>query len=344
MQLKKTSYILLGVTLSVILFIVFSPKAEGISNNPCSPCHPSPNGAYDQFLDILENDVQTQIPSEIDTEQIKTVSLIIENGGSPGEYDMISDVSLSLSSQYGFFSVDSITHNLGEMAIGKRSAVWQITGLTDGFDTILISGTGTNLHGPSQFSDSYSIPITVGQPTSTPTPTPTQTPTPTPTQTPTPTPTQTPTPTPTQTPTPTPTPIINQLSVIFQSPKERENWPSLTNQNISWLTNGGTPPLRITLEYLTANTSEHWTKIANNIANNGSLAWKIPSKNGTINLRITIFDSSSPPQTAMALVNIQVTEPIPEFSTILMPIILMGTISIIIIFKRTIKKTPNIIN
>ena len=198
MQLKKASYILLGVTLSVILFIVFSPKAEGISNNPCSPCHPSPYGAYDQFLDILENDVQTQIPSEIDTEQIKTVSVIIENGGTPGEYDIISDVSLSLSSQYGFFSVDSITHNMGEMALGKRSAVWQITGLTDGFDTILISGTGTNLHGPSQFSDSYSIPITIGQPTSTPTPTPTQT------------------------PTPTPTPIINQLSVIFQSPKEKE--------------------------------------------------------------------------------------------------------------------------
>ena len=336
MQLKKASYILLGVTLSVILFIVFSPKAEGISNNPCSPCHPSPYGAYDQFLDILENDVQTQIPSEIDTEQIKTVSVIIENGGTPGEYDIISDVSLSLSSQHGFFSVDSITHNMGEMALGKRSAVWQITGLTDGFDTILISGTGTNLHGPSQFSDSYSIPITVGQPTSTPTPTPTQTPTPTPTQT--------PTPTPTQTPTPTPTPIINQLSVIFQSPKEKEKWSSLTNQNISWLTNGGTPPLRIKLEYLTLNTSELWTRIANNIANNGSLAWKIPNKNGTINLRITIFDSSRPPQTAMSMVNIQVTEPIPEFSTILMPIILMGAISIIIIFKRTLKKTSNIIN
>ena len=321
MQLKKASYILLGVTLSVILFIVFSPKAEGISNNPCSPCHPSPNGAYDQFLDILENDVQTQIPSEIDKEQIKTVSVIIENGGSPGVYDIISDVALSLSSQYGFFSVDSKTHNLGEMGIGKRSAVWQITGLTDGFDTILISGTGTNLHGPSQFSDSYSIPITVGQPTSTPTLTPTQT------------------------PTPTPTPIINQLSVIFQAPKEREKWPSLTNQNISWLTNGGTPPLRITLEYLTSNTSKLWTKIANNIANNGSLTWKIPNNNGTINLRITIFDSSSPPQTAMAIVNIQVTEPIPEFSTILIPIILMGTISIIIILKRTRKqKKSNNIN
>jgi len=326
--LKKASYILLGVTLSVILFIVFSPKAEGISNNPCSPCHPSPYGAYDQFLDILENDVQTQIPSEIDTEQIKTVSVIIENGGTPGEYDIISDVSLSLSSQYGFFSVDSITHNMGEMALGKRSAVWQITGLTDGFDTILISGTGTNLHGPSQFSDSYSIPITVGQPTSTPTPTPTQTPTPTPTQT----------------PTPTPTPIINPLSVIFQSPKEKEKWPSLTNQNISWLTNGGTPPLRITLEYLTSNTSELWTNIANKIVNNGSLIWKIPSKNGTINLRITIFDSSMPPQTAMAMGNIQISEPIPEFSTILMPIILMGAISIIIIFKRTLKKTSNINN
>ncbi len=174
--MKKATYSLLGVSLSVILFIVFSPKAEGVSNNPCSPCHPFPNGAYDQYLDILENDVQTEIPSEIDKEQTKTVSVIIENGGSPGDYDIISSVSLSISSQHGFFSVDSKTQYLGEMSIGKRSAVWQITGFTDGFDTIQISATGTNLHGLSQFSDTYSIPITVGQPTSTPTPTPTQTP------------------------------------------------------------------------------------------------------------------------------------------------------------------------
>ena len=206
------------------------------------------------------------------------------------------------------------TQYLGEMSIGKRSAVWQITGFTDGFDTIQISATGTNLHGLSQFSDTYSIPINVGQPTST--------------------------------PTPTPTPIINQLSVIFQSPKEREKWPSLTNQNISWLTNGGTPPLGITLEYLTSKSSEFWTSIANNIANNGSLTWKVPNNNGTINLRIIAFDSSSPPQTAIAMINIQVTESIPEFSTFLMPIILMGVISIIIIFKRKLKqkKPSNIIN
>jgi len=45
----------------------------------------------------------------------------------------------------------------------------------------------------------------------------------------------------------------------------------------------------------------------------------------------------------MAMVNIQVSEPIPEFSTILMPIILMGAISIIIIFKRTIKKPQTLL-
>ena len=279
--MKKATYILLGVTLSVILFIVFSPKAEGISNNPCSPCHPFPNGAFDQYLDILESDVQTQIPSTIDREQIKTVSVIIENGGSPGDEDKISGVSLSLTSQYGFFSVDYQTYTIGDMYLGKRSAVWQITGLSDGYDTILVSVTGTNQHGPSQFTDSYSIPISVGQPITSPTPTPT--------------------PTPTRSPTPTPTPTLNQLSIIFQSPKEEENWHALTTENITWLTNGGTPPLRITVEYLTSNTSEFWISIAKNIANNGSLTWEIPNNNGTLNLRITVFDSSSPPQTAITV-------------------------------------------
>ena len=305
--MKKITYILLGIMLSVILFLVFSPKTEGISNNPCSPCHPFPNGAFDQYLDILEGDVQTQIPSSIDKGQIKTVSVIIENGGSPGIYDKISGVSLSLASQYDFFSVDSQTIVLGDLYLGKKSAVWTITGLSDGNDIIVVSVIGTNQHGASQFTDSYSTPISVGEPTTT----------------------------------PTPTPTINQLSVIFQSPKEDDRWLALATQNIVWLINGGRPPLRITLEYLTSNISEHWISIATNIANNGSLTWEIPNINGTLNLRITAFDSSSPPQTAIALVNIQVAEPISEFTTIIMPIILMGVISLIIIKRTSKQKKPS---
>jgi hypothetical protein len=113
---------LLGISLSVILFIVFSPKAEGISNNPCSPCHPFPNGDFDQYLDILEADSQTQIPSTLDIDETKTVIVIIENGGNAGIYDIISDVSLSLASEYGFFSVNSQTYNIGDVSLGKRSA------------------------------------------------------------------------------------------------------------------------------------------------------------------------------------------------------------------------------
>ena len=99
--------------------------------------------------------------------------------------------------------------------------------------------------------------------------------------------------------------------------------------------------MRITVEYLTSNTSEFWISIAKNIANNGSLTWEIPNNNGTLNLRITAFDSSSPPQTAITMSNIQVAESIPEFPSILIPIILMGVISLIIIFKRTPKKKPS---
>jgi hypothetical protein len=202
---------LLGVLLSVILFIVFSPKAEGISNNPCSPCHPFPFGDYDQYLDILEADSQTQIPSTLNKEETKTISLIVENSGNPGIYDTISGVSLRLTSKYGFFSINSETYSVGDMQLGKKSAVWQITGVSDGYDTILISATGINdEHRISQFSDSYSIPITVGQPTSSPSPT--TTPTSTPTPTPSPTSSFSPNPTPTNNPTPTPTPTLTPTS------------------------------------------------------------------------------------------------------------------------------------
>lgn len=206
--------------LSVILFVVFSPKAEGISNNPCSPCHPFPNGAFDQYLDILEFDTQTQIPSSINKDENIIVSVAIENTGNPGIYQTISGVSLRLTSQHGFFSVDSETYSIGNMQLGKQKAIWQITGQLDGYDTILISAIGINQHGPSQFAESYSIPITVGIPSSTPTSTPAPTPSPTPTFSPTPIPTTTPSPTssPSRTATPTPTPTPNPSQLPSPSP------------------------------------------------------------------------------------------------------------------------------
>jgi len=231
---------LLGIVLSVILFVVLSTGAQGISNNPCSPCHPIPYGDFDQYLDILEIDSRTQIPTSINKDETLTISLAIENKGNPGIYETISSVSLQLNSKYDYFSVNSETYYIGDMPLGKEFAEWQITGRSDGYDTILIRATGINEHGFSQFSDSYSVPITVGSPTSSPTPTPTPTISPIPPQTtpptstpkPTVTPTPTPTPEPPSTPTPEPTNSPSPLTSPTQTPLATPTPESSTFPNI----------------------------------------------------------------------------------------------------------------
>jgi hypothetical protein len=95
--------------------------------------------------------------------------------------------------------------------------------------------------------------------------------------------------------------------------------------------------LRITIEYLLSNSNGQWITIAKNILHNSSLTWEIPDTKQTLTLRITASDSSNPPQTSIALTNIHIAEAIPEFSTILVPIILIVSISLLIILKRTTK-------
>jgi hypothetical protein len=94
-------------TLAVFLFLTLSPGTWGRSNSPCSGgfgCH---GAQYSRYLDILEGDSATQITSAIEVGEIKTVSVVVENGGNPGAYSTMSEVSITLTSENGRFSVDS---------------------------------------------------------------------------------------------------------------------------------------------------------------------------------------------------------------------------------------------
>jgi hypothetical protein len=340
--MKKDSIVVLFVTLAIIL-LLFSPfYTKGASTNPCGSCHIGQ--VYSQYLDILEGNSENQIPSEIEIDETKTVSVIVENRGNPGTYPTISDVSLTLTSKYGHFSVDSSTYNIGELPLSKKTATWQITGVSEGFDSFVIRASGINkqhLVLTFLFSDSYSPSpsITVGHPS--PTPPPTVTPTPTSKPSPTANPTST-TPTPSQAPTNTPTPSPNAeptppptepLSVLLNSPTVGEHWKAGTNYTIKWSTNGGTKPLSITIDYSLFNNSESWTTIAANIADNGSFIWNTPNSTKTIYIRALVTDSSNPTQSAVITRKVEVNESGAPLIIIVPSILLIAGLLIAVFLK-----------
>jgi len=179
--MKKPSIIVLFITFMIILLLFLAPYTTGTSTNPCGSCHSGK--IYSQYLDILEGNSATQIPSAIEIEETKAVSVVVENSGNPGTYSTLSDVSVTLTSKNGCFSVNSSTYNIGDLPLGTITATWQITGVSEGFDSLLITASGVNKQHVTLtflFSDSYSPSpsITVGHPSPTPSPTSTSTPTP----------------------------------------------------------------------------------------------------------------------------------------------------------------------
>ncbi|TRO50366.1 hypothetical protein E2P63_06455 [Candidatus Bathyarchaeota archaeon] len=316
--MKKMSIIIFFVTLAIILLLFSSFYAMGASNNPCGSCHSGQ--VYSQYLDILEGNSENQIPSGIEINETKTVSVIVENRGNPGTYPTISDVSLTLTSKYGHFSVYSSKYNIGELPLTKKSASWQITGVSEGFDSLVIRASGINkqhLALTFLFSDSYSPApsITVGHPSPTSPPTPTPTPTNEPSPTPNPnSPTPAPSLAPINTPTPSPnaeptSPPTEPLSILLDSPTVGERLKMGLNYTMKWSTSGGTKPLSITLDYSLSNNSESWTTIAANISDNGSFTWNTPNSTTTIYIRALVTDSSNPTQSAVIIRKVEVNEP-----------------------------------
>ena len=288
--MKKISVVVFFVTLAVILLLFPSFYTKGMSTNPCGSCHPGK--IYSQSLDILEGNSANQIPADIEIDETKTVSVIVENRGNSGTYSIISDVSLTLTTKYGHFSVNSPTYNIDELPLGEKTATWQITGVSEGFDSLIITANGVNrqhLALTFLFSDSYSpsASIKVGHPS------------------PTPPPKATPTPNPDTEPTP---PSTEPLSIVLQSPANGERWVAGTIYTMKWSTSGGTKPLSITLDYSLSDNSESWTTIAANIADNGSLIWKTPNSTVMIYIRALVTDSGNPTQSAVTMKNVEVKE------------------------------------
>jgi hypothetical protein len=341
-RLKKASYIILLVALAIVVLLILSPGTFGRSNNPCSSgpgCHGS---QYYQYLDVLEG--ESAIPSTINLGEAKMVSIVIENSANTAIFTALNDVYVTLSSRNGYFSVGVPRYDIGLMTIGKKTTTWQITGISDGYDSLVIAVHGENAHKTISISDSYSSSIVVGQPTSTPTPDPTTAPTltPTPTQQPNLTPTPAPSSSPDQSSTPKPTPATtSQLAIQFTSPVHGEQWVAGTIRSIEWNANGGTKPLTVTLEFSTVGNDGPWTPIATGISNNGSLTWKTPNAT-TLYVRAVITDSANPPQTASTVSKVEIKGANAEFPLILIPAMLIPAIALLtVLFKRKRTKASN---
>ena len=348
--MKKASYIILGVTLVVVVVLILSPESLGRSTNPCS--RPGCHSSYNQYLDILEGNSANQIPTAINVSETKSVSVVIENINNAPQYTSLSSVSVTLSSQNGHFSIKNPTYDIGDLPVGKGTATWQITGVSDGYDWLVITAQAENPHFNVPFSDDYSpLPlITVGSPTGTPPPSPTPPPTPTPASTPPPTST-TPTPTPPQSPTPssTPAPVASpnetetaspsQLSIHLTAPLDGEQWSVGITHSINWTTDGGADPLIVALEYSTVDTAGPWTAIATDLPSNGSIIWETPNVASKIYIRASVTNSENPPETASTLTSVEVTGANSEIPLLLIHATLILTVSFLIfLFVRMRRK------
>jgi hypothetical protein len=216
-RMQKASYLMIAAVIIIVAAIFLSPVFS-LSTNPCSSCH----SAYSQNLDILEGNTANQLPTTLNIGQTATVTVVIENRVNTATFTALSNVAITLSSQNGHFTVNKPTYSPGTLQKGTSTATWQITGVTAGPDTLVITASARNTHQSLAFTDTYSPAsgITVSNPAPTPTstPIPTTTPTQSPTPTPIPTPTSIPTPNPTPTPSSTPNPTATTSSTPTPSP------------------------------------------------------------------------------------------------------------------------------
>ena len=317
------------VVASIFLSPVFSSSAS-----PCGSCH----GGYSQYLDVLEGNAANQLPTALTVGQTATVSVVVENRVNTVLFSSLSSVSLSLTSQSGHFSVGVPTFSVGTLAKGTATATWQITGVSAGSDTLVISASARNVHQNLQFSDTYSpvSGITISTSATTPTPIVTPTPTTMPAATPTPSspstpttnptiapdPTSSSTPTPTQAPTqatsePTTSPQPNSTSDPkneLPNNSQEQNKPSdlkiwfttlsegetLTagNKTIEWTTSGGSGNSNTKLELSKSGIGGPWTVLAENLTNTNSFVWIVPNQSANYIIRVTVADIANPLQIA----------------------------------------------
>jgi hypothetical protein len=289
----------------------------------------------------MEGNGGNQIPQALNLSETKTVTVVVQNDVNTVRYATLSGVSVTLNSANGHFSVNKPTFNVGDLSEGSTAATWQITGISEGFDYIIIRASGYNSHKSGYFLDAYTpYPlITVGQPPGTPGPPPTPAPTPISTPAPSMPTSTTPTPVPTQTPTTTSNPTASpspstqtELSIKLLSPSQSEKWLPQTIYNIEWEANGGTNPLNITLEYTASNGNDGWVTIATGLPSNGKQSWTTPNVISSYSIRVSAKDSGFPTQTASATNMVQVVEGNPELPVIpILVIVLVVAISLVVV-------------
>ena len=149
------SFLMIAATIAVVIALLAAP-VDSASTNLCSPCHPGLlSTTYNQQLDIVEGNSQNQIPTNIQVRETQTVTIVIQNINDAARYNQLTNVALILSSQNGHFSVNTPTFNIATLSTGSSIATWQITGVSAGSDSLLISASAINTHNNLRFSDGY---------------------------------------------------------------------------------------------------------------------------------------------------------------------------------------------
>ena len=168
--MKRVTFTIIFVTPILALTLILSPLATSISNNPCERCHSDNN--YYQYLDIMEGAAGNQFPSTLNLNQTAIVTVVIQNSCNAPQFSILYDASVTLTAADGHFSVNNSTFNIADFPVGNVTVTWQITGVSEGFDYLVIDATASNPHFNIQVSDTY-FPyplLTVGQPAGTPPP------------------------------------------------------------------------------------------------------------------------------------------------------------------------------
>lgn len=151
--MRRASTILVTILMAAVVIIAVSPLIQPKSSNPCSSCH----GSYYMYLDILEGDAGNVLPTTLKDGQTLNVTAVVKVECNTGSYNTMTSITASLSSKNGHFKVSNGNSNIGSLKGGSTAkATWQITPVSAGNDSLVITASGKNSHQNVQFSDSYS--------------------------------------------------------------------------------------------------------------------------------------------------------------------------------------------
>ncbi|MGQ9583225.1 MAG: PKD domain-containing protein [Thermoplasmatota archaeon] len=152
--MRPGTALICSIAIIASLTATLAPLAGPRSDNPCAECH---GPGYWQYLDILEGDPEELIPESLSGPGPFTVRVALRNDCSHSLYGTMSDVTATLLSRDGMFSVAVPTLTIGELSRGERVlASWEIYPKGSGSDALLISAEGRNNHFECRFTDSYS--------------------------------------------------------------------------------------------------------------------------------------------------------------------------------------------